>query len=733
MTGWAAEQDSQMPSGLDLVGILHWRAHHQAQRIAYRFLEDNALAVADCPGQVLTYGQLWRRVQDTADQLSAHPANRDADHQQARVVLSFNPGLDFVVGFLACLRAGAVAVPLPPPGRHRRMQRFLGVVRDALPDLVLTQDSLVSDVTGAMQQLDTGRAQIPVLSCEGGSGETTGSPSPGGSIAAAEGAALLQYTSGSTGAPKGVVVTHANLRDNLEQIRVRFGHDTDSRGVIWLPPYHDMGLIGGILQPLFVGFPVTLMAPASFLRRPLRWLQAIGHFAATTSGGPNFAFEHCLARITPEERAQLDLSTWRVAFTGAEVVHAATLREFADAFAVSGFSERAWLPCFGMAEATLMVTGNPVDQAPTVLTLDRDALAQSRVERTADDDSRVTVLTGNGRVMDNGQLLIVDPASRQTLADDQVGEIWLSGPSIASGYWARERETAEVFTAYTVDGRGPFLRTGDLGFLHAGELFVSGRLKDLIILRGRNLYPADIERRVEQSHAALAAGKTAAFTIDEGHGERLVIAHEPPRQFAVDQAAEVFAAVLAVLSAEFDASAHAILLLKPGQLPMTASGKVQRRACSQRYADGSFACHTQWQAARAQQPVAAANRVAHKTVRELTASDIESWIREWLARRLGLSPADIDVQRPLAEFGLDSLAAVELAGDLGQLTGREQPLSETTAWRYPTIAALAAHVSTGNDAGSSAVPPVQTTQQAALDDAVAMLEAELEQARRRSG
>lgn len=777
--------DLKTCESFDLVERLYWLANNQPDRLAYRFLEDSRGSVAESGQRLLTYRALLQQVESVASVLTDHLAgslleresfgNQHAGNNQpvvnARVVLAFPPGLDFVASFFACLLLGVTAVPIPPPGR-RHMQRFIDVILDTRPVALLTLESQLNTVNEGLAQLEqqTGQrvgqqigeiAVLPVDTAVASTGVAKYRRADGQSIA------FLQYTSGSTGTPKGVMVSHANLLDNLQRIRDCFGHDENSRGVIWLPPYHDMGLIGGILQPLYAGFPVTLMAPASFLRSPLRWLQAIEHFGATTSGGPNFAFQHCIERITQQDRANLDLSSWKVAFTGAEVVRARTLKSFAEIFSACGFKASAWLPCFGMAETTLLVTGNRLNTNVTKLSIDRKALEQSLIVKVDEGAVGAYTRVGNGAVADDHEICIVDADSLQPCNDDRVGEIWLRGPSVALGYWGRETETAETFSAYTADNEKAWLRTGDLGFIYEGELFISGRLKDLVIIRGRNLYPHDLERCIEDSHDLMASNATAAFTVDIDDEERLIIIHQPPRRVAEDVLNIMMTAIRSALSEEFEVAAHAIVMLKPGHLPLTPSGKVQRRRCRQQFLDNGLKYVAQWHAIDSAKNMAAVDnvtRVAGQTLADqvladqvLDAKQVERWLCQWLAQRLQCSLADIDINRPLADFGLDSLAAVDLAAGLSMLTAKKaefkEDFSETIAWQYPTVSVLARYVA-GEDLGEASgkkyvkqaehtasentvlnVTSKNTTPGEGIDssvDAAAMLTAELERVQRRN-
>ncbi len=397
--------------------------------------------------------------------------------------------------------------------------------------------------------------------------------------------AFLQYTSGSTALPKGVIVTHGNILHNEAMIRAAFGQSEESVIVGWLPLYHDMGLIGNVLQPLAAGATCVLMPPLAFLQRPVRWLQAIHRYRATTSGGPDFAYDLCVRKVGPEQRAGLDLSSWKVAFNGAEPVRAETLDRFAEAFAPCGFRREAFYPCYGLAEATLFVAGGRLGEPPVVGRFAAAGLERGEAIPSPASRAKAGCWSAAARPGAGSGSLVADPGTGEPLAPGQVGEIWVAGPSVAAGYWSRPEETARTFRARLAgdsgQGDGPFLRTGDLGFVRGGELFVTGRLKDLIILRGRNHYPQDIERTAEQAHPELEPGGAAAFSVDVAGEERLVIAHEVGRRFARSgvPVAQVAAALRLAVAEEHEVQVHEVVLLRTGTLPRTSSGKVQRHAC----------------------------------------------------------------------------------------------------------------------------------------------------------
>jgi acyl-CoA synthetase (AMP-forming)/AMP-acid ligase II len=411
--------------------------------------------------------------------------------------------------------------------------------------------------------------------------------------------AFLQYTSGSTAEPKGVMLSHGNLMHNLDMTYHAFGIGPDSRVVIWLPPYHDMGLIGGILQPLYAGTPVILMSPLDFLQRPLRWLQAIARYQAAVSGGPNFAYDLCVRKSTPEQRAALDLSHWQKAFNGAEPIRAGTLTRFATAFAGSGFRPEAFYPCYGLAEATLIVSGGGKAKTPAVTTVQAAALAENHVVPVAAEAEDSLTFVSCGPALGRQEIAIVHPVALSRCPAGQVGEIWLSGPSVAQGYWQRPQDTARTFLAYTADtGEGPFLRTGDLGFLQGGELFVTGRLKDLIIIDGLNHYPQDIEVTVEQSHPLLRPGCSAAFAVNSNGREGVVVVVEVarPKQVAMLQESsaagftpdEIVKSVRRAVAQQHDLRLSEVVLLKAGTVPKTSSGKIQRHACRAGFLSGAL-------------------------------------------------------------------------------------------------------------------------------------------------
>jgi len=471
-----------------------------------------------------------------------------------------------VSAFFGCLYAGVAAVPTNPPRPNQSVVRLEAIAADAEIGVVLTSTSFQSRFPFCAAELP-GLAGLPWLAVDAVPGGVSVSEVPGRALA------LLQYTSGSTGNPKGVQLTHANLVHNERMIARAFGHDANSRVVGWLPLYHDMGLIGNVLQPVFMGIPCVLMPPMAFLQRPVRWLRAITKYRGTTSGAPNFAYDLCCQRISEEQRDGLDLASWDLAYSGAEPVRAETMDRFAASFAECGFRQQTYFPCYGLAEATLYVTGGTKMRAAP------------RVERAG------VTLVGCGQAGGDGTVCVVDPETRRRCADGEVGEIWVSGPSVSSGYWSNEVETREAFGARLVDGEsGEFLRTGDLGFFERGDLFVTGRIKDVIIIRGQNHYPQDIERTAAGAHSALASGGGAAFAVDADGTERLVIVHEVERtQLRSLDVPAVQAAVRENVTAQHGIQVHRLALVKPGAVPRTTSGKIRRRHCRELLANGSLA------------------------------------------------------------------------------------------------------------------------------------------------
>jgi acyl-CoA synthetase (AMP-forming)/AMP-acid ligase II len=520
----------------------------------------------------LTFGDLDRRVRAVAAALQGMGAGGE------RAVLLYPPSLDFVVGFLGCLYAGVIAVPAYPPGRDRSARRLLAIMEDARPAVIMSTTSLLGTV---QKQLSDEAGFLPAhwLSTddiEGGAESAARPTSP-----RPEDLAFLQYTSGSTGEPKGVMVTHGNITHNLEVIRTKFEESESTVGVGWLPLFHDMGLVGNVMEPVHLGIPCILMPPMAFLQRPSRWLHAITRYRGTTCGGPNFAYDMCVDRIPADEREGLDLTSWKVAFNGSEPIRAETLERFLDAFAPFGFRREAFYPCYGMAEVTLLVAGGARDEPPRLASVDAEALEQNRVEPAPADDPTPKRLVGCGRAGADHEIVIMDSRSRRPCPPGLVGEIWISGPSVARGYWNRPEETQDSFGARLADtGAGPYLRTGDLGFFHDGHLFVTGRLKDLIIVRGQNYYPQDIERTAEESHPALRPGNGAAFLVDADGSDHLVVVQEVQRTWLRRlDVGEVAGNIRGAVAEEHGLQVSALVLAMPGSVPRTSSGKIRRRAC----------------------------------------------------------------------------------------------------------------------------------------------------------
>ena len=629
----------------------------------------------------------------------------------------YPPGLDFIAAFFGCLYAGVVAVPATYPKPRRPMPRLNRIAVDCDAHVALSTAATLTTLDPDLLSADAATSQwIATDELMDDLAEHFEPP-----VVRETDLAFLQYTSGSTSDPKGVMVSHANLLNNLQCIRHAFGigeMDEDrvsATGVFWLPAYHDMGLIGGVLTPLYMGGRSVLMSPTAFLQRPMRWLEAIHQYKATISGAPNFAYDFVARRTKPDEREKLDLGMWRLAFCGAEPIRAETFALFAEAMRPCGFRSKALYPCYGLAEATLLAAGPDFHEEPTVLVVNRQALSEHRVAIACGEPKEMTQrLVGCGQAMPEHTLLLVDPATNSVCGPDQVGEILLQGPSVAAGYWNRDEETADEFEATVPGYEGRFLRTGDLGFSHDGELFVTGRLKDVIIIRGRNHYPQDIEQSAEEAHPALLMG--AAFALENEGAERLVIVNQVDRQFRDADWNQVVQAIRRAVVEHHEIDPYAVVLIRQTSLPITSSGKVQRSLCRDQYlagelkvvhswtnpaADGTAASNgntvrlngegVSWSgphAPRRRQNGAPRRRRSIGSIElDRAAERIEAWMLDWLMTRLGLSPEDVSRYRPFAEYGVDSLTAVEMSHELEQQFS--VPLPPIVAWNYPTPAALA--------------------------------------------
>lgn len=564
-----------------LVELLSYRASIQSDQKLYTFLQNSET-------ESLTYEALHLQAQAIAARLQS------LDAAGERALLLYQPGLDFITAFFGCLYAGVVAVPAYPPRRNQSLSRLQAIAQDAQAKIVLTSTKLLSSLQSISSQEGLEVAELHWLATDGLSTDIAPTWQP--QELDSNTLAFLQYTSGSTGTPKGVMITHGNLLHNEQMIQKAFGHTEKTIVVGWLPVFHDMGLIGNVLQPLYLGVPCILMSPVDFLQKPIRWLQAISDYKATTSGGPNFAYDLCLRKVTPEQLNNLDLSSWEVAFTGAEPVRAATLEEFTATFAPCGFRKEAFYPCYGMAETTLIVTGGEKTALPITCNVEKAALEQNRIVKARKSKGDTQTIVGCGQSHPDQKVIIVDPQSLTLCTPEQVGEIWVAGPSVAQGYWNQAELTENTFRAYLADtGEGPFLRTGDLGFLQDGELFITGRLKDVIIVRGQNHYPQDIELSVETSHPSLRPSCGAAFTIDFQNSERLVIVQEVERSYLRKlNVPEVVGQIRQKVAAQHGLEVYATVLVKTGSIPKTSSGKIRRRACRDAFLSGSLDVVEDW-------------------------------------------------------------------------------------------------------------------------------------------
>lgn len=693
--------DGDMPPRDHLVSILrHWE-QARSERAAFSFTD------GEDSEESLTYAQLWQEVRGLAGYLQGRCGIRPGD----RVLLLYPPGLDFVVSLFAVFAAGAIAVPAFPPRRNRKASRIRSIVLDADARWALSTGAVIEQLAGPDIHEDLVGVQL------------LGTDSPEHRDTSywrcprlrADALGVLQYTSGSTGAPKGVMLTHENLIANSELILHAFQPAVSIVGASWLPTYHDMGLIGGVVMPMFMGCPNVLMSPMAFLQRPARWLQVVSKYGITVSGGPNFAYQLCIDKIDDAEVADLDLSSWEIAFNGAEPIRASTLEAFTERFSKIGFRGTSHLPCYGMAETTLIVTGGPRDNGsdqvrPVLTRFDGPSLDTKTVLPAEQQSSSSRELVGCGRVLPGERIEIVDPDTCERLAPDQIGEIWVQSPSVGRGYWQRREETAKVFAATTSEGQGPFLRTGDLGFLHDDQLFISGRLKDMIIVRGVNRYPQDIEATVEYASDVVQAGSVAAFAMNESDREQLVIVAETIRRRDLDWD-DHLQAIRRAVTEEHDLPPDAVYLVRNSSVPKTSSGKIQRHACLHAVRDNDLKVIAQWVRGEesalhksgtagggtTMMKAAAGSSGLNVPADPVLVDAVETHVRRVAGERAGQISTDTNI---VLDLGLDSLERLEIARSLERTFGGRFP--EQVLDEIETVGQTAAAVERYLSAGTRA-------------------------------
>jgi acyl-CoA synthetase (AMP-forming)/AMP-acid ligase II/acyl carrier protein len=645
-----------------LVEVFRRRAAENSDRVAFTFLPGGEVTAPEDR----TYSQLDERARAIAARLQQ--TCRPGD----RALLMYDSGLDYIAALAGCLYAGVVAIPVFPPDplrAARTLPRLEAIVSDAQASVLL---GTAADLAwaGAMLGAIPGLGQLlPSDTIELSLADAWAAPTLDRDTPA-----FLQYTSGSTGTPKGVLVRHGNVLANMAQMEQMI--DLENAIVCtWLPAYHDMGLVGGIFQCWYSGRRNVMLSPLAFFQQPLRWLQAVAAYRATTLAAPDFAYDLCVRKIKAEDRRDLDLGSVRLALSGAEPVRRATIERFVEAFGECGIRREIFCPCYGMAEATLLVSASPRDTGPRVVNYDAAALTQNRAVAIAKAGAHARSLVSCGRPPANLRLAIVDPQTRAPLGPGDVGEIWIAGPNVAGGYWGQAEESRTRFQAVTATGEGPFLRTGDLGFIDNGELFISGRFKDLIIIRGRNFHPQDIEQSIENCHEAIKPRGSAAFSIDEGGREQLILVQEITRPKKADLD-EVSRAIGGAILEAHDLAVDAVVLVRQGTIPKTTSGKIQRHACRQQYLSGELEVLHTWQT-----PCARPGLETYVAPR----NELESHLAGMWAEILDIE--QVGIFDSFFDLGGSSLLATQLMTRLADQLGAEIPLRDL--FDRPTVAALA--------------------------------------------
>lgn len=676
----------------DLVSLLERRQQQQPDQPAFEFVVKDQLN-----GELLTYGELADNAKRVGAMLKSHIKKGEP------VMLLLRPGLPLISSLFGVFYANAVAALIPPPVDNQSRSFFKSVAQNLLPRVIITTESIQKNLDEHIKETPV-LQKATILTVEEAMRENPLDWNADGQNSE-KSPCLIQYTSGSTTSPKGVVLSQENLMQNSMVIKQSFFHTSKSYGVIWLPPYHDMGLIGGIIQPVYSGFPTTLLAPKTFLQKPLRWLKLVSEKKATTSGGPNFAYDLCVKKISEAEKEELDLSSWEVAFNGSERVNPKTIEEFSKSFKSAGFRRGSFLSCYGLAESTLYVTGGLKREKPLIVKADRAALTENRFDQSAENDADHIELVSCGFPAYGQTIKIVSPETGKICRQHEIGEVWLSSSSNALGYWMNESASEKFSSELNPSDGKKYFQTGDLGFFYKNELFITGRMKDLLIVRGKNHYHNDIEYTVRNSHQILKEGKGVTVGI-EGNGDRdekLVVIHEIKNGgLAETESGEIISAIRERIAEKHQITAGEIILVKSGEIATTRNGKQSRHTAKQKYLNGDYKVIASWASSdlfenhseNGIETHQQNNSVRRVPLPELaiqpdnlikTREAIKDWLAQAVAIEAKIDASEIDANLHFGLYGLDSLSAASIVAELEDRLGSDYELNETLLWDYPNL------------------------------------------------
>jgi acyl-CoA synthetase (AMP-forming)/AMP-acid ligase II len=638
--------------------IIQARAILTPERIAYIYLKDG-----EEDKDVITYKELDKSARIIAQRLLEINAKGE------RALMLYHPGTDFIKALYGCFYAGVIAVPAYAPRKNRSLDRIKTLVVDSGATIVLCVTEIHNLFERSFSDFEELKSMqwVPTDQCL-----TTEPEMIELALPLPTDIALLQYTSGSTGLPKGVMVTHQNIIRNLEFIRQCFSLRPESVSVSWLPSFHDMGLIDGVIGPCYNGFTGVLMPPVAFIQKPVRWLKAIMKYKGTHGGAPNFAYDLCVEGVQFEERQNLNLSSMETLYCGAEPIRKDTIDRFIKTYSEYGFRANAMFPCYGMAETTLIIAGPEALRGPVYLNVSASALEMNKIVPVIENEHDSRFLAGVGYNWIDTDVKIVNPDTLELTKQDEVGEIWISGSIVTAGYWNKEEVTLNTFHARIKDNSGNeghrnYLRTGDLGFFHNGELYITGRLKDMVILQGKNLYPQDIEFIVEKSHPAMRANASAAFSIEKDNTEKLVIVAEVERSWIRDlNTEEVCDAIRNNIAEEFEQEVYAIQLLRTASILKTSSGKIQRKACQKAFLSGTLEVV-------GETIIDTTKEESENMVTKDDLSIVLAWLMAWIHLKLNVPFEKINPSSHISTYGLNSIKAIQLQNDFLQKYGVNIP------------------------------------------------------------